>query len=215
MAYVKQPCRYCAYLPLTEAYLPLAECACRPAAPEWRKFACSRVPRQARGTTASIAQALGTRYLALTCRATTGLRRVCGGFAARVAFRLSLACRVRLVRESLARRSHVVPRVGIAPRLRVVGLPLARCRRVATGMSASRPYASVPSFAMLPLPMTRCGNRSASRACLKAMARKGLDGTGTDQRRDKALGRRAARRSASFGLRKRQRVFVGVDFLAA
>ena len=77
-------------------------------------------------------------------------RRACGGFAARVAFRLSLACRVRLVRESLARRSHVVPRVGIAPRLRVVGLPLARCRRVATGMSASRPYASVPSFAMLP-----------------------------------------------------------------
>jgi len=31
-------------------------------------------------------------------------RRACGGFAARVAFRLSLACRVRLVRESLARR---------------------------------------------------------------------------------------------------------------
>jgi hypothetical protein len=61
MAYVKQPCRYCAYLPLTEAYLPLAECACRPAAPEWRKFACSRVPRQARGTTATPMWGLGAK----------------------------------------------------------------------------------------------------------------------------------------------------------
>ena len=61
MVSVKQSCRYCAYLPLTEAYLPLAECACRPAAPEWRKFACSRVPRQARGTTATPMWGLGAK----------------------------------------------------------------------------------------------------------------------------------------------------------
>lgn len=60
-------------IPLTEHLVPLTDRM--PRTPEWRKFACFRVPRQARGTTATPMWGLGTNAQLAACLAACGTWR--------------------------------------------------------------------------------------------------------------------------------------------